>query len=57
LRERQPKVHLVNVTKYGSIGCTDNFINNPLVRVEIEGETGITRGSIRTSSDETKIHD
>jgi len=44
-------VYLVNVLEYGVISCTDNFINNPLVGVEVEGEARITRGNVLNSPD------
>jgi hypothetical protein len=54
--ERRPRAHLVNVLEDGAIRCTDNFIYNPLVRVEIKGEAGITRGKVWTSSGHLHRH-
>jgi hypothetical protein len=34
-------MHLINTLERGFSNCTDNFINDPLVRVEVEGKAGI----------------
>jgi hypothetical protein len=39
-------MHLVNVLEYGVNSSTNNFIDNPLVRVEVEGKAGITKDNI-----------
>jgi hypothetical protein len=37
-------MHLINTLERGFCNCTDNFINDPLVRVEVKGKAGITGG-------------
>jgi len=38
-------MHLINTLERGFCNCTDDFINDPLVRVEVEGKAGIAGGT------------